>query len=44
MKKLTFEDIHNFYAEGRWTKGQVKKALELGQITEEQYEEIVGAK
>ncbi len=44
MKKLTFEDIYNFYIEGRWTKGQVKKALELGQITKEEYEKIIGAK
>lgn len=37
-----FEKIKRFYQEGLYTKAQVKKFLDKGVITEEQYIEIVG--
>lgn len=36
-----FEKIKRFYQEGLYTKAQVKKFLDKGVITEEQYIEIV---
>lgn len=37
-----FEKIKKWYHQGLWGKVQVKKAVEKGVITPEQYEEIVG--
>lgn len=39
---MTYEKIKQYYDEGRWTKAMVRKAVEKGIITEEQYREIVG--
>ena len=39
---MTYEKIKQYYDEGRWTKAMVRKAVEKGIITEEQYRVIVG--
>ena len=38
---MTYEKIKTYYDEGRWTKAMVRKAVEKGIITPEQYETIV---
>lgn len=38
---MTYEKIKAYYDEGRWTKAMVRKAVEKGIITAEQYEQIV---
>lgn len=35
-----FEKIKRYYDNGRYTKKEVKKFVELNKITEEQYKEI----
>ena len=37
----TFEDIKRYYDLGIWTAEMVRKAVDKGIITEEQYKEIV---
>ena len=39
---MTTAKIKSYYETGKWTLAQVQKLLELGVITQEQYEEIVG--
>ena len=43
MHSKMFEKIKMFYDKGLWTAEQVYQAVEKGLITEEEYEEIVGA-
>lgn len=38
----TFEQIKRFYDLKLWKKAMVKKAMEKGLLTQEQYEEITG--
>ena len=38
----TYEQIKRFYALGLWTEAMVKRAVEKGVLTQEQYREIVG--
>ena len=38
----TFEQIKRFYSLGLWTKAMVRKAMEKGLLTQEQYMEITG--
>ena len=37
-----FEKIKKWYDNGLWTKEQVHKAVEKGQITASEYQEITG--
>lgn len=37
-----YEKIKSYYDRGLWTKEQVKKAVEMNKITQEQYKEITG--
>lgn len=39
-----FEKIKKWYAQGLWTAEMVRKAVDKGIISEEQYREIVGGK
>lgn len=39
---MWYKLITQFYAASRWTLKQVKRAVELGKITEDQYKEITG--
>ena len=43
MHSKMFEKIKMFYDKGLWTAEQVYQAVEKGLITEEEYNEIVGA-
>ena len=38
---MTYDKIKQYYDEGRWTKAMVRKAVEKGIITANQYQEIV---
>jgi uncharacterized XkdX family phage protein len=37
---MTFETIKAYYESGLWSIIRVQKALELGKITQEEYEQI----
>lgn len=39
-----FEKIKKWYAQGLWTAEMVRKAVNKGIISDEQYREIVGGK
>lgn len=41
MHSKNFEKIKKWYDQGLWTKEQVHKAVEKGQITPAEYQEIV---
>lgn len=41
---MSFESIKKNYDKGLWSKAMVRKAVEKGVITEEQYKEITGEK
>ena len=42
MAKYSFEDINNWYKEGKWKKKAVKNAVVKGWITAAEYEDITG--
>ncbi len=37
-----FEKVKKYYEAGYWEKSRVRKAVEKGKLSEEEYEEITG--